>query len=120
MNSQPDSPVYQYFVKGVVNAKNAAPWYNHNIRNFQDEENLSEGMSNLSIQTQSQANAATNVDPTNPTSPHPHQVRYLLDFTLNRLCRWLRILGIDAALETEEEERLRTRDGKLYVPKKNY
>ncbi|GMI11669.1 hypothetical protein TrLO_g5489 [Triparma laevis f. longispina] len=31
--------------------------------------------------------------------------RYILDFTLNRLCRWLRLLGFDAALETEEEER---------------
>lgn len=40
-------------------------------------------------------------------------VRYLVDFTLNRLCRWLRILGIDAEIETEAEEQLRTRDGLL-------
>jgi len=39
--------------------------------------------------------------------------RYMLDFTLNKLTRWLRILGIDAALETEEEERARTKDGKM-------
>lgn len=39
----------------------------------------------------------------------PPRVRYMLDFTLNRFCRWLRILGIDAALETEEEERQRTK-----------
>ena len=32
------------------------------------------------------------------------QPRYILDYTLNRLCRWLRLLGLDAALETEEEE----------------
>jgi len=41
--------------------------------------------------------------------------RYMLDFTLNKLTRWLRILGIDAALETEEEERARTKDGNMYV-----
>ena len=43
------------------------------------------------------------------------RVRYMLDYTLNRFCRWLRILGLDAALETEEEERLRTKEGKMYV-----
>ena len=41
------------------------------------------------------------------------KVKYLLDFTLNRLCRWLRILGLDAALETEKEEKERTRDAKM-------
>jgi hypothetical protein len=41
------------------------------------------------------------------------QVRYMLDYTLNRFCRWLRILGLDAALETEEEEKLRTKECKL-------
>jgi hypothetical protein len=40
-------------------------------------------------------------------------VRYMLDYTLNKLCRWLRILGIDAALETEEEEKERTKDAKM-------
>lgn len=110
MNSQPGSPVYDYFVHGVVNAKNAAPWYNHNIRNFQEEE-LSDLMVDLSIQQTS---------PPESTTSDPPQVRYLLDYTLNRLCRWLRILGIDAALETEEEERMRTKDGKLYVAKASW
>jgi mRNA deadenylase 3'-5' endonuclease subunit Ccr4 len=41
--------------------------------------------------------------------------KYMLDFTLNKLSRWLRILGLDAALETEDEERARTRDGNMYV-----
>ena len=41
------------------------------------------------------------------------KVRYLLDSTLNKFCRWLRILGVDAALETKKEEEERTRDGKL-------
>jgi mRNA deadenylase 3'-5' endonuclease subunit Ccr4 len=36
------------------------------------------------------------------------QVKYMLDFTLNRLSRWLRILGLDAAVESEREERQRT------------
>ena len=34
--------------------------------------------------------------------------RYLCDYTLNRFTRWLRILGVDAALETAEEEKERT------------
>jgi len=41
------------------------------------------------------------------------KVKYMLDYTLNRLCRWLRILGIDAAIETEEEEIERTRDANI-------
>ena len=41
------------------------------------------------------------------------QVRYLLDFTLNRFTRWLRILGIDAALETKAEEKVRTSGGQI-------
>eukprot|EP00978_Attheya_sp_CCMP212_P000658 scaffold1312_cov54-Attheya_sp.AAC.2 len=40
-------------------------------------------------------------------------VRYLLDFTLNRFTRWLRILGIDAALETDQEEKERTKEGRM-------
>jgi uncharacterized protein with PIN domain len=40
-------------------------------------------------------------------------VRYLLDFTLSRFCRWLRILGLDAALETEEEDFERTKHGRM-------
>lgn len=37
--------------------------------------------------------------------------RYLLDITLNKLTRWLRILGIDAELESGEEEKARTSNG---------
>jgi len=43
------------------------------------------------------------------------KVRYMLDYTLNRLCRWLRILGIDAAIETEEEEKERTKEAKITI-----
>jgi hypothetical protein len=48
----------------------------------------------------------------------PAQVKYMLDFTLNRLSRWLRILGLDAAVESEKEERQRTSSTnkqKMYV-----
>ncbi|EED91327.1 predicted protein [Thalassiosira pseudonana CCMP1335] len=58
----------------------------------------------------------------NHISPQDYQhstvsspVRYMLDYTLNRFTRWLRILGIDAALETEEEERERTRGSRICV-----
>lgn len=43
----------------------------------------------------------------------PQKVKYLLDITLNKFTRWLRILGQDAVLETENEERLRTGEGKM-------
>ncbi|KAL7518345.1 hypothetical protein ACHAWX_003186 [Stephanocyclus meneghinianus] len=45
-------------------------------------------------------------------TPTPN-VKYMLDFTLNRFTRWLRILGIDAALETDEEERERTQGQRI-------
>jgi hypothetical protein len=45
-------------------------------------------------------------------TPTPN-VKYMLDFTLNRFTRWLRILGIDATLETDEEERERTQGQRM-------
>ena len=48
-------------------------------------------------------------------SSPPPQVRYLLDATLNKLCRWLRILGQDCALETDEEEKQRTKEGNMVI-----
>jgi hypothetical protein len=101
-NSQPKSAVHDYFWRGVVNAKQVAPWYNRDPFRYENEKDLVQPLEKLSL-------AETASD--NP-SELP-QVRYLLDFTLNRLCRWLRILGIDAGLETEEEERMRTKDGNL-------
>lgn len=41
-------------------------------------------------------------------------VRYILDSTLNKFTRWLRILGIDAELETREEEIMRTSKGGIF------
>jgi uncharacterized protein with PIN domain len=43
------------------------------------------------------------------------QMRYLLDASLNKLCRWLRILGQDAAIETDDEEKLRTGKGEMVI-----
>jgi len=44
-------------------------------------------------------------------STPPSPVRYICDYTLNKFTRWLRILGIDATLETEAEEKERTTTG---------
>lgn len=46
-------------------------------------------------------------------STPPLPVKYHLDYTLNRFTRWLRILGIDATLETLDEENERTSGGKM-------
>lgn len=43
----------------------------------------------------------------------PSSVMYVLDYTLNRFTRWLRILGVDATLETLEEEKERTSGGNM-------
>ena len=51
----------------------------------------------------------------NHSHDHSHipKVRYLLDRTLSRFTRWLRILGLDAELENGAEERARTGEGKM-------
>lgn len=114
LNSPPHSSVYEYLSKGTVNSKRVAPWYQHSIE--KEEENgfvpkekdirqVQDELADLSI-------AATEAKKENDKSP---QIRYMLDFTLNRFTRWLRILGIDAALETEEEEIQRTRENNMYV-----
>jgi len=101
-NSQPGSAVHEYFWKGRANAKSVAPWYNRNSfrwvkQDGSESDQLEEQFHGMSV---------------DESPDGPPQVRYLLDFTLNRLCRWLRILGIDAGLETEDEERMRTKEGK--------
>ena len=52
-------------------------------------------------------------DSSEGTSNDAPPVRYLLDITLNKFTRWLRILGLDATLETADEEKLRTGEGKM-------
>ena len=117
-NSQPQGYVHQYLTKGVVNAKAAAPWYalshkRHEEQkanvNFTDtgHQELTDQFDLLNITKETIDNKAESKDVSTP------KVKYLLDSTLNRFCRWLRILGLDAALETEKEEEERTRDGKM-------
>jgi len=48
-------------------------------------------------------------------STPPSPVKYVLDYTLNRFTRWLRILGIDAVLETIEQEHERTHGGNIAI-----
>jgi mRNA deadenylase 3'-5' endonuclease subunit Ccr4 len=52
-------------------------------------------------------------DPLDVQSFGIQPTRYLLDVTLNKFSRWLRILGQDAVLESTEEEKLRTGEGKM-------
>ena len=47
------------------------------------------------------------------STTQPMSVKYVLDYTLNRFTRWLRILGVDATLETLEEEKERTSGGRI-------
>lgn len=117
--------------KGWINAKQIAPWYSNPYSYLepaflQDEESeiapiqqdadnkecgqeddqhhhqLVDEFSNLNVRDD---------EVTLPDEAIP-SIRYLLDATLNKLCRWLRILGIDTALETEEEEKMRTKTQK--------
>ncbi|GKY95503.1 hypothetical protein MPSEU_000512000 [Mayamaea pseudoterrestris] len=131
-NSRPHGAAHSYLTKGVINAKLVAPWY-HQVpvgeaalshacdRNSYDERGADDedgGGSDSSKQQQQNVDALTErltrelsiYDDDSPDNPQRRQVtvRYCLDNTLNKLCRWLRILGQDAALETDVEERLRT------------
>ena len=78
---------------------------------------LGEQMASLSVSsaTTDSGNGGSVIIPQKSASVRPskQQVRYLLDVNLNRLCRWFRILGLDAGLETEAEERLRTKKSKI-------
>lgn len=124
-NSQPRGYVHRYLTEGVVNAKSAAPWYTQSLKEnevrYSIELDLTNtGQSDLTDQferlhmskrkVKEQTIACNGSDPINVSDP---KVKYLLDFTLNRFCRWLRILGLDAALETEKEEKERTKDAKM-------
>jgi uncharacterized protein with PIN domain len=100
LNSRPRSITHTYLVRGWINGKHVAPWYNQTDPNeettIDDDDDLVDQISNLQVR-------------------EPPYMRYILDATLNKLCRWLRILGQDAALETDEEERLRTGQGRMIV-----
>jgi uncharacterized protein with PIN domain len=104
-NSRPGGLVHQYLSKGWVDGRQAAPWYNHCSEEKVDMVELNTHMNQLQLSPDVHA----------PSSSPPPPMRYILDATLNKLCRWLRILGVDAALETEEEERQRTKEGTILI-----
>lgn len=97
-NSQPGSTVHEYFVKGVTNARRVAPWYK--VPETSQDQQLQERFSKLDLNGED-----------NDSKTSYYGLRYLVDYSLNRLCRWLRILGIDCEIETDAEERQRTKEG---------
>lgn len=123
--------MHSYLTKGHVNARKASPWHR-----FPQEDKLNEGKISLGKRDDEEQaetdllakisglhidgpnedgrNSSSSADAALSATKDP-SVRYLLDFTLNKFCRWLRILGVDASLETEEEERLRTKEGRIVI-----
>jgi mRNA deadenylase 3'-5' endonuclease subunit Ccr4/uncharacterized protein with PIN domain len=110
-NSQPHGPVHDYLTRGAVNAKAVAPWYNQRrddgvqSMNGDEGDEKKEGVDKITEEL-------TSLKVDESSSP---QIKYMLDFTLNRFSRWLRILGIDAALESEEEEIQRTKHTNIVI-----
>lgn len=123
-NSQPSSYVHRYLTAGEVNAKAAAPWYALSV---EEERKHNETMANKQVSREILASDMSKLTITSTFSKiskardnlesivygSPPEVRYILDYTLNRFCRWLRILGLNAALETEDEEIDRTKHGRM-------
>jgi uncharacterized protein with PIN domain len=122
-NSRPHGVTYTYLTQGYINAKWVAPWYadtrittdDPNDRNednndkesklHDDETEMENGLKNLRLQDPEKD---SHVSPSSKNQHETPRMRYLLDASLNKMTRWLRILGIDTALETAEEEQLRT------------
>jgi uncharacterized protein with PIN domain len=119
---------HSYLTRGSINAKRFAPWYalaldksdtewimvdeeegkSSEKDGTTDEKNLVNGLGDLNIVDRVHRLEMKDED----ESPH---MRYLLDSSLNKLCRWLRILGQDVALETDEEEKLRPGHGEMIM-----
>jgi uncharacterized protein with PIN domain/endonuclease/exonuclease/phosphatase family metal-dependent hydrolase len=123
-NSRPHGITYTYLTQGYINAKWVAPWYAdtrmtttttdagsdpkecENIHDkIHDETTMANELKNLRLQDPD--NNSTHQKSSSEKNETP-RMRYLLDASLNKMTRWLRILGIDTALETAEEEQLRT------------
>jgi hypothetical protein len=113
LNSPQHSLVHEYLAHGKVNAKRVAPWYRHSIE--AEEDFVVETSGTAPVEDQLAQLGISAKEGTEQDSNDSPTIRYMLDFTLNRFTRWLRILGIDAALETEEEEIERTRENNMYV-----
>lgn len=119
-------------MEGKVNAKLSAPWYAYSrsqsegaIESSELVKKQGDGNNEVELENSGMADvedkfrnlnlgkdmveAKCNRGAATPT------IRYILDFTLNRFCRWLRILGLDAAMETEQEEIKRTKEGNVSV-----
>jgi len=133
-NSRPHGAAHTYLTRGCISAKRVAPWYQRGLGDDSDDEDErtetmiqdddeEEGNADEDGETSSDKGVKLGVlfdnftlnDTRTSKNKTPGNVRYLLDFTLNKLCRWLRILGLDTALETDEEERFRTGQGKFVL-----
>lgn len=118
---------HSYLTRGFINAKRVAPWYalalesndNEELMLSEEEEesekvgatdesDIVKGLGVLNIFDEDNR-LKTMFDKESP------RMKYLLDSSLNKLCRWLRILGQNVALETDEEEKLRTGKGDMII-----
>ena len=108
MNSQPQSCVHTYLTQGKVNAKLIAPW-NQQWQPPNEEKYDNNDKDDIIGGNMMGVNQAAKQLERMQISSKP---RYICDYTLNRFTRWLRILGVDCALETADEELLRTKEGK--------
>jgi uncharacterized protein with PIN domain len=129
LNSKPGGAVHTYLAQGSVPAKKYAPWYRMYDRELECQEDEAQrvgkgvddsGANGEGDNTGSRHEDSDLVDQLSALrltsdAPPMGSPRYLLDATLNKLCRWLRILGLDTALETDEEEKLRTGQGKMIL-----
>jgi len=173
-NSTPDSSVYNYIAKGLIDARTVAPWHNM-YDEMKEQQKLAVFMKSLSANSDSSKNKIGNQNPVADISASmdktglnrstarmqdedaddkitssseatgirgfwnksgsdklpsyenssadanaiDHEdvrpIKYLLDITLNKFGRWLRILGLDATLESVEEEKLRTGEGNMLL-----
>ena len=141
-NSRPHGCTHTYLTQGFINAKRVAPWYGYTHFNtdaetdyktqfgksskttnsfevFEDKqsdednhvETSDENKGNASIALANQLSSMT----LNDDKRELGSVRYIMDATLNKICRWFRIMGIDTALETEAEEQMRTKENKFVI-----
>jgi uncharacterized protein with PIN domain len=120
-NSKPGSIVHWYLDQGHVDGRLAAPWYdteinkpNHSLAGAVPKQNTASNEGTNGAKTSSSIHEVEEKMGELKLSDPP-AVRYILDATLNKLCRWLRILGVDAALETEAEELRRTQFNDLII-----